>query len=152
MATSKPSAPTFSLPLRITVVDPPPGIAWALQLGRDQLVAPTSRTAREISFDFTVDVVEDAAGKFRLRGPAVQGKPGERFVYLCTGTYAGQYDAPSGGRAKISLEGINRQMIDTIKAKGSGLLHVQFAGTGRNGHVAGATVPLLGEGWHFVKS
>ena len=149
----KATSPAFTLPLRITVVDPPPVIAWALQLGRDQLVAPTSRTAREISFDFTVDVVEDAAsGGFRLRGPAVQGKPGERFVYLCTGSYAGQYDASCGGRAKVRLEGITRALIEAIKANGFGLLQVQFAGTGRNGHIAGATVPLLGEGWHFVKS
>ena len=147
----KSGSPAFPLRLRITVIEPPPSIVWALQLGRDELVAATSRSGNDLSFDFTVEVVEgDAPNKFRLRGPAVQGKPGERFVYLCTGTYAGDYRATSGGRAKVRLEGITRELVDA--AKNSGLLHVQFAGTGRNGHVAGATVPLLGEGWHFVKS
>ena len=150
MPVAKSGAAAFPIRLRITVVEPPPNVAWALQLNRDELVAATSRSAQGLSFDFSVEVVEDAAGKFRLRGPAVQGKPGERFVYLCTGSYAGDYRATSGGRAKVRLEGITRELVNA--AKRSGLLHVQFAGTGRNGHVAGATVPLLGEGWHFVKS
>src|SRR5262245_6010132 len=70
-----------SLALRITVVDPPPNISWALQLGRDQLVAPTSASDAHITFDFTVEVVEDPSAEgIRLRGPAVQGRPGEKFV------------------------------------------------------------------------
>ena len=62
-----------TLPLRITVVDPPPNIIWALQLGQDEQVKPTSNTKSRISFDFTVDVVEDSSpAGFRLRGPAVR--------------------------------------------------------------------------------
>ena len=45
-----------TLSLRITVVDPPPDILWALQLRQDELVKPTSNTKTRISFDFTVDV------------------------------------------------------------------------------------------------
>jgi hypothetical protein len=81
---------TASLSLRITVVDPPPNILWALQLGRDEVVIPALNTKNRISFDFTVDVVEDSSSAgFRLRGAAVQGRPGERFVYLRMGAYAG---------------------------------------------------------------
>ena len=147
MSVSK-ETPSETLALRITVVDPPPNILWALQLGQAEVVAPTSTTKSSISFDFTVEVVADSSGAgFRLRGPVVQGRPGGRFVYLRMGAYAGQADAPAGWRAKIGLEGISQKLIKAAKAKRSGLLEVQFAGTGRKGGPACATVPLLGAGW-----
>jgi hypothetical protein len=148
-ALKKNSAET--LPLRITVVDPPPNILWALQLGKAQLAKPSVTSKTRISFDFTVELVDDTStAGFRLRGPAVQGRPGERFVYLCIGAYAGQVGAPAGWRAKIRLEGITRKLVAAATAKKSGALEVKFAGTGPKGGPACATVPLLGEGWHVV--
>jgi hypothetical protein len=145
----KTSAETLSL--RIIVVDPPPNILWALQLDQDELVKPTFSTKTRVSFDFTVDVVEDSSPTgFRLRGSAVQGRPGKRFVYLRMGAYAGQVGASAGWRAKIGLEGISRKLIEAMKAKRSGVLEVQFVGTGPKGGPACATVPLLGAGWHVA--
>jgi hypothetical protein len=139
------------LPLRITVLDPPPDILWALQLGREEIAKPTTSHKKRISFDFTVEVVEDSsAAGFRLRGPAVQGRPGECFVYLRMGAYAGQVGAPAGWRAKIGLEGISQELLKKVKAKPSGVLEVQFKGTGRNGGPACATVPLSGKAWQVV--
>lgn len=136
-----------TLPLRITVVDPPLAIQWALQLGRDEIVQPTAITKGRITFDFTIEVVAgDSPAKFRLRGPAVQGRPGERFVYLRMGSYAGQDGAP-GWRAKISLEGITRKLVDAALAKRSRVLEARFAGTAKNGGPACATVSLLAPGW-----
>jgi hypothetical protein len=136
--------------LRITVVDPPPNILWALQLGRDAVIKPTSATKSRISFDFTVEVVEaSSSAGFRLRGPAVQGRPGKRFVYLRMGAYAGQAGASAGWRAKVGLEGISHKLVQAAKAKRSGVLEVEFAGTGPKGDPACATVPLLGAGWHI---
>ena len=149
VVSNKGSAETLGL--RITVVDPPPNLSWALQLGRDKLLKPTARTAASISFDFSVDVVEgDSPSVFRLRGPAVQGRPGERFVYLCVGAYAGQLDASASGRAKVSLEGITRRLLDTVKGRRSGVLEAQFAGTSRDGGPSRASVKLLGDGWRIV--
>jgi hypothetical protein len=146
-APKKSSAET--LPLRITVVDPPPDILWALQLGQDEIVKPTLNTKKRISFDFSVDVVKDSSSAgFRLRGPAVQGRPGARFVYLRMGAYAGQVGASAGWRAKIGLEGISHKLVLAAKAKRPGVLEVEFAGTGPKGGPACATVPLLGAGWH----
>ena len=151
MPTSTKKTSTEALALRITVVDPPPNISWALQLGRDELVKPTASTRGRVSFDFLVEVVAgDSAGAFRLRGPAVQGRSGERFVYLCVGSYAGQVGAPASGRAKISLEGITRKLLDTVRAKRSGVLEAEFAGTARDGGPSRASVPLLGEGWRVA--
>jgi hypothetical protein len=141
---------TETLSLRITVVDPPPNILWALQLGQDEIVKPTFSSNNRISFDFTVEVVEDSSpAGFRLRGLAVQGRPGARFVYLRIGAYAGQVGATAGWRAKIGLEGISRKLIEAVRAKRSGVLEVQFAGTGPKGGPACATVPLLGAGWRI---
>ena len=143
--------PAESLALRITVVDPPPNILWALQLGQEEIVKPSSITTNRISFDFTVEVVEgDAKDMFRLRGQAVQGRPGKRFVYLRMGAYAGQAGIAAGWRAKIGLDGITQELLDTVRAKRAGVLEVQFAGTGPKGGPACATVPLLGEGWHVT--
>jgi hypothetical protein len=145
-ASKKGSAET--LRLRITVVDPPPNVAWALQLGRDELIKPTASMSSGVSFDFSVEVVGgDSPGDFRLRGPAVQGKAGERFVYLCVGTYAGQPGAAASGRTKISLEGITAKLVDQAKRNRSGVLEARFAGTARDGGPSRASVPLLGEGW-----
>jgi Family of unknown function (DUF5990) len=145
----KTSAETLSL--RITVVDPPPNILWALQLGQEELVAPTLSTKNRICFDFTVEIVDDSSATgFRLRGPAVQGRPGARFVYLRMGAYAGQAGASAGWRAKIGLEGISRKLVAAAKTKRAGVLEVQFAGTGPKGGPACATVPLLGAGWHVA--
>ncbi len=148
-APKKSSAET--LRLRIIVVDPPQNIQWALQLDRDDIVKPTTNTKNRISFEFSIDVVEDSSSAgFRLRGPAVQGRPGGRFVYLRMGAYAGQVGAPAGWRAKVGLEGITRELLEELKAKRSGVLEVQFAGTGRNGAPACATLPLQGKGWHVA--
>lgn len=136
------------LSLRIIVIDPPPNLSWALQLGRDELVKPTSASKARISFDFTVKVADDpATDGIRLSGPAVQGRPGEKFVYLCIRAYAGQTDAPAGWRAKIRLEGITKRLVAAARARPSALLEVQFMGTGPKGGPACATVPLLGSGW-----
>ena len=140
-----------SLPLRVTVIDPPPNILWALQLGEEGIVKPSSVTRDRFSFDFTVEVVEGGPkGGFRLAGPAVQGRPGKRFVYLRMGAYAGQADIDAGWRAKISLEGITQQLLDAVRAKHAGMLEAQFAGTGPKGGPACATVLLLGAGWHVI--
>ncbi|MCC6929443.1 MAG: hypothetical protein IT359_10675 [Gemmatimonadaceae bacterium] len=104
-----------------------------------------------ISFDFTVEVVEgNSKGAFRLRGPAVQGRPGERFVYLRIGTSAGQTGTDVSRRAKIGLEGITRALLDDVRAKRERVLEVQFAGTDSKGGAACATVPLLGKGWYVA--
>ncbi len=143
--------PAGSLALRITVVDPPPNILWALQLDQEEIVKPSSITKNRISFDFTVEVVEgNSKGAFRLRGHAVQGRPGKRFVYLRMGAYAGQPGIDAGWRAKIGLNGITRKLLDAVRAKPAGVLEVKFAGTGPKGGPACATVPLLGEGWQVT--
>lgn len=75
----------------------------ALQVGRDP-VAPVPGDADAASWETAVAVVERPdGGPPDVRGPAVQGRRGDRFAYLTWGTTA------SGGfevfrRAKLSLD------------------------------------------------
>jgi hypothetical protein len=48
------------IPLRITVVRPPPGVAWAVQSGRSDLIEPSGRTESTIAFDVSVRVVHSS--------------------------------------------------------------------------------------------
>ena len=57
--------------------------------------------AAEARWEMDVDVVE-GAGERDFRGPEVQGKRGERFVYLTWGTGSGQ-DFEMFRRAKLML-------------------------------------------------
>ncbi len=140
---------TAPLALRIVVLDPPPNIQWALQLGKDEMAKPSSATKSRICFDFSVEVVDGGSkGAFRLRGPAVQGRPGGRFVYLRIGTYAGQAGTDVARRAKVGLEGITAKLLAAARARRGAVLEAQFAGTDSKGGAACATVPLLGGGWH----
>lgn len=138
-----------TLPLRIIIADPPPGVAWAVQLGKNELLAPSLTTPRRLRFDFTVRIGAAVGGAApRLLGPAVQGPPKARFVYLNSGLRAGQAGSCWDRRAKISLTGITQEMIATA-LKSGGTLVAEFAGTGRDGGPACASVPLLGRGWQL---
>ncbi|MBP7549028.1 MAG: hypothetical protein KA761_02010 [Gemmatimonadaceae bacterium] len=132
--------------LRIRIDAPPSDVAWALQLGRTELSPPARRTPH-LEFEVTVRVVDGTNGELDFRGAAVQGPRGGRFIYITSGTRAGQRGSPWDRRAKVSIEGL-RQLL----SKQSGELQaitaaVAFAGTARDGGPSCASVPLLGSGW-----
>jgi hypothetical protein len=82
-----------NLRLRITVVSPPPGVRFQLQRGKLELepAVPTSKTA--MTFEFDVRVGKRPTGDPNFLGPFVQGPPAGRFVYVNSGTLAGQADS-----------------------------------------------------------
>lgn len=136
------------LRVRIIVEAPPSGVAWALQLGRDELVPP-SRHATGLEFTATLRIVAGSDGSPDLRGPAVQGPRAGRFVYLNSGVRAGQAGSPWDRRAKVSLEGL-RALLSKEDARGPSVSAVaSIAGTGRDGGPACASVSLLGGGWRL---
>jgi len=138
------------LPLRITVADPPPAVAFAVQRGRDGLLPPTRRTADEIVFDFTVRAGE-RGGRPNFLGEFAQGTPADRFVYVNSGTFAGQAGSRWERRAKVKLSSITREMIGAALADPGAVLEARFHGIGRDGGPACATVPLLDGGWRVVR-
>lgn len=147
---AKKSASVHKLPLRVAVVEPPARVRYALQLGRDQHVAPTTSSPSRVTFDFTVDVEEDSStGSFRLKGPAVQGPKGQRFVYLGVWWHVPATDAITGGRVKITLESITPEQLRKATSNPAQTLEAEFEGTGKNGLPMCASVKLIGGGWHL---
>lgn len=126
------------LPLRIVWLDPLPGVHYVVQSGRKDLVPPSRTTSRQLVFDFSVRVRDDRPdGQPNFLGAFAQGPRDARFVYVNSGTYAGQTDTAWARRAKIPLAGITWQMID--EAAG-GILEARIPGVGSDGGPTCATV------------
>jgi hypothetical protein len=136
------------LTVRIIVEAPPPGVEWALQLGRDELVPPSKR-ADALEFHATLRVVAGKDGLPDLRGAAVQGPRNGRFVYLSSGVRAGQVGSPWDRRAKVSLESLRAVLSQGGAAPTSQTAVASIAGTGRDGGPACARVSLIGGGWRL---
>jgi hypothetical protein len=141
------------LPLRITLIHPPSGVVFCLQRGKTEIVSPVRSTGDDLSFDFTVrvrDGREDGLPNFL--GPFTQGPSTGRFVYVNSGTSAGEVGSPWTRRAKIHLSGISWALIEEALAAPGAVLEARIAGTSRDGGPACATVPLLEGGWRIAKT
>jgi Family of unknown function (DUF5990) len=122
------------LPLRITLIKPLTGVPLCLQKGKDDLVPPTSDSGEKVSFDFTVNIANDRTdGPPKFRGPFVQGPPAGRFIYINSGTYAGQADSCWSRRAKIPLSGITWELIEEALSKSGAVLEARIADTADDG-------------------
>jgi hypothetical protein len=141
------------IPLRITVLGPPPGVAFAVQRGRDDLLPPTRATAAEVSFDFTVRVAPSSTGGApNFLGPFAQGTPGDRFVYVNSGQRAGDADSCWDRRAKVRLAGITWELIDRVAPETGSVLEARIVGTSGDGGPVCASTPVLGGGWAIGQS
>ena len=139
--------PPTELRLRIVVLHPPPGVAFAVQRGREELLPPTHATAKELVFELTVRVA-DRDGAPNFLGPYAQGPVGERFVYVNSGQRAGEAASIWDRRAKIHLKDLDWPLVKKALAADA-VLETRIEGTGSDGGPACATVPLLG-GWRLV--
>jgi len=141
------------VPIRITVLRPPAGVAMKAQRGRDELVAPTRKSKDSIAFDLTVRWDETAGpGPLRFLGEFAQGPPSARFLYVCSGVRAGQTGTPWDRRAKISLMSITPAQLRKVMAGKGLVLEARFEGTGGDGGPACASVPLTGGGWTVTRA
>lgn len=74
--------------------------------------------ATEARWDFDVDVV-NRGESFDFKGPEVQGKPGERFVYVTWGEVHGSADRfEMFRRAKLMLNRVERDLVDSARTSG----------------------------------
>jgi hypothetical protein len=66
-------------------------VTFCLQSGKDDLLFPSHVADDHLFFDFTVRVIGDRKGDPpSFRGPFAQGPSAARFVYVSSGTMAGQ--------------------------------------------------------------
>jgi hypothetical protein len=134
--------PAFrELLLRITVEGPAPGARFQLQRGTGDLEPPIRVTRESITFEFPVRLGERPDGSPNFLGPFAQGPPAGRFVYVNSGTLAGQSDSCWTRRAKIPLTAITWREIREAHDTG-GVLETRIAGTSGDGGPACGTVPL----------
>lgn len=133
-----------TLQLRLIVVDPPAGVTMAMQRGKDALVPPTTIIENSLLFEFSVTVADDTTTPVRLTGEFTQGPANERFVYVNSGTLAGQVGSPWTNRAKVPITGITQELaraaIETNKP-----LTARVAGKNAKGGPFVASVKLLSE-------
>lgn len=129
-----------TLTLRLTIVDPVPGVRYSLQ--KDDLpLDPRTATDAALSFDVPVRLADDG----RLLGPFIRREgPERRFVYLRIGQSAGDCTSPWNRRAKIDVHDIPAALRSA-----DAVLEIRLPGRGKDGTPACATVRPL-EGWRRV--
>ena len=144
-----PKAETY-LPLCITLVNPPSGVIFALQSGKAELITPMMSRAEDLSFNFSVRVGNRENETPNFLGPLVQGPRGGRFVYVNSGTLAGQPDSCWTRRAKVGLKEIGWDLVDRVLAQPSRVLEAKIAGRAADSGPACARVPILAGGWKIM--
>ena len=94
---------------------------------RRQPVELVRADAAEARWDLDIDIV-DRNGEIDFRGPDVQGKPGERFLYLTWGDVGDDGGFEMFRRAKLMLHRVDAETIDA--ARNTGILVAHFDLTG----------------------
>lgn len=136
----------MELSLGIRLINPPKQVGFCLQKGKDEKVGYCVADSEDILFSFVVRVRPDKEGAPNFLGEFTQGRPKERFVYICVGQYAGQEDTEWARRVKIYLSGISWEQIEQVSA-GNGKLVASYQATDKDGGPSCASVPLIGDGW-----
>lgn len=150
-AASCPDSDQFELPLRVTLVRPPGGVQFCVQdKTASDLEQQKVSAGGDLSFDISIRAAPGQDGTLRFLGPFTHGPPGERFVYLCVGTLAGQADSCWTRRVKVPLSGITQSLIDGTQRSPAGRLEGRVWGTAKDGGPVCASVPLMDEGWRLI--
>lgn len=142
------------VPLRIVLVDPPPGVDFGIQEGKGNdyktIAVQRSKTGK-LTLECNITVKGNRTdGSPNFSGLIAQGPPTGRFIYVDIGKSAGQFDSCWQRRIKIPLEGITWEMIDSVLEKPKRLLQATIPGTGKDGGPSCATVKPI-DGWKVVK-
>lgn len=135
--------------LRVVLVDPPKGVAFAVQRGRSDLLQAIAKSATRMLFEFPVVVADLDTHPIRMTGEFTQGPAALRFIYINVGTAAAQFGSPWTRRVKVPIYGIDRHLAEAVLDEPGKALECSIAGKGRDGSPACASVPLLGE-WKVV--
>ncbi len=131
--------------LRLRVMRPPPGVRWAVQLGRSELLPPLHVADDQLVFDVPLTLGANPRGAIQLRGVAIQGPPAARFVYVNSGKRAGEFSSRWDRRAKVALAAVDIAALQ--EAAGPVVLEGAIHGTARDGGPVSGTVALIDGAW-----
>ena len=136
------------VPITIEVVGLPAGANFRVQ-HKKGLLAPSACSANSISFEFTVRVQRKNSA-LNFLGDYVNGPVGDRFIYVNSGTLAGDKDSGYQRRAKIKLGSITEKQIAEVTKTSTKRLAASISGIAKDGGPACATVPILDKGWIVI--
>jgi len=88
-------------------------------------------------------------GTPNFSGPFVQGKPGDRFLYVDIGKYAGQRNTTWARRMKVPLGHITWTLIEQA-AKTGKAIETRIPGTAKDGGPTAASTAKLQSAWALV--
>ncbi|MDN5504068.1 MAG: DUF5990 family protein [Comamonas sp.] len=131
-----------SVRIRILVLDTPPEVWFAVQRGKSDLLDPLDGQQEPLRFDFSLRLGSPlATGAVNFQGEFAQGPSSERFVYINSGTLAGQAGSPWTRRAKLKLASIPQEVVDAALSSG-GVIEARVQGTmGDGGPVCASLKP-----------
>lgn len=132
---------------RIVLVSPPAGVAFAIQRGKRGLAPVVVSTGADLQLDFGIQVERASGGTLWFSGEFVQGPAGGKFVYVNSGTLAGQGEVTLDTPRQVSLEMLKWPLIHRVTSDPGTLLEARISGIGRDGGPACASVPLLDGDW-----
>jgi hypothetical protein len=137
--------------MRILVMNPPPGVRFAVQRGKAELLEPPARQHEPIAFELLLRLGSPLPdGQVNFLGEFAQGPAADRFIYLNSGTLAGQADSPWTRRAKLKLASIPRQVVEAGLSASGGIIEARVLGTMDDGGPVCASVKAQAVVWSFV--
>jgi hypothetical protein len=136
--------------LRVNVTKPLAGVTMQVQEGKDRLLPPCETKPDKISFEFPI-TVDLSAGSPNFLGKFAQGPKDARFIYVNSGSYAGQPGTQWNRRAKISLMKITSSQIKELLDSPGSKLEVTINGIGKDGGPVCASIPSAADGWRIIK-
>jgi hypothetical protein len=138
---------------RVVIVSPPEGVAFAVQRGSADLLLPTIVRTEFIQFDFELRVGGVFAdGSPNYLGEVAQGTPADRFVYLNSGTLAGQPESCWTRRAKLKLGSIPVEIAEAAAGKPGQVVEARVLGTMGDGGPVCASVKPHAVTWGLIQN
>jgi hypothetical protein len=138
------SKPKQTVLVRILVRDPPAGVSFGVQRGHVDVADARVSSGSDLVFEFPLTVADAGSQPVRFTGEFAQGPASARFVYINSGTLAGEAGSCWTRRAKVPLSGITPEQVSKALQQDSALA-TQISGRARDGGPACASVKLLSD-------
>ena len=126
-------------------MDPLPGCTYALQQRDGSIDQAQVAGADALVFTAAITLKLTSTNALDPRGLHVHGPRNQRFLYVCSGTLAGEPGSCWTRRAKVPLQGIDTAVPKNLDSMPP-LIEATIKGRARDGGPACASVSLI-ESW-----